>query len=90
MLTESSTLQLVIILDESIRRGFSTAQRHDLQEGEARLEQHIHQLTDVANIREQVYVQTQGAMEGKQMVEVPTFTKFNISHMARCSELIRT
>ena len=53
---------------ESIRRGFSTAQRHDLQEGEARLEQHIHQLTDVANICEQVYVQTQGAMEGKQMV----------------------
>ena len=43
-------------------------QRHDSREGEARLEQHIHQLTDVANIREQVYVQTQGAMEGKQMV----------------------
>lgn len=53
---------------ESIRRGFSTAQRHDSREGEARLEQYIHQLTYVANIREQVCVQTQGAMEGKQMV----------------------
>ena len=53
---------------ESIRRGFSTVQQHDSREGEPRLEQHIHQLTDVANIHEQVYVQTQGVMEGKQMV----------------------
>ena len=45
---------------ESIRRGFLTAQWHDSQEGEARLEQHIHQLTNVANIHEQVYVQNNG------------------------------
>ena len=69
---------------ESIRRGFATAQRHDSREGEARLEQHIHQLRDVANIREQVYVQTQGAMEGKQMVVRKTSPDIHqVQHQSR-------